>query len=130
MSVDDPFKGTPFAPVNRRGLTPRKRLEVWQVHRGRCHICGGKINSATEKWDVEHRISLENGGADHIGNMAPAHVKCHREKTSEDRATAAKSRRVYAKHNGLHRPRAVMPGSRASRWKRKMDGTTVRRDSE
>lgn len=127
---DDIFSGTPFAAVNRRGLTPKRRLEVWQTWFGKCHICGGQINGVTEKWDVEHIVSLENGGADTLENMAPAHLVCHAAKTKSDRATAAKSRRVYAKHHGLHRPKTVMPGSRASPFKRKFNGTTIRRDEE
>ena len=35
----------------------------------------------------------------------------------------AKSNRIRARHLGAHKPRQVMPGSKASKFKRKMDGT-------
>lgn len=119
---------TPFDTTPRQRLTAKRRLEIFTAAGGRCHICEGKIDGVREKWEIEHIISLENGGSNGDDNLAPAHVGCHRTKTRDDRASAAKGRRIYAKHNGLYRPRSVMPGSRASKWKRKIDGTTVRRD--
>jgi hypothetical protein len=40
----------------------------------------------------------------------------------------AKVKRVHQKHIGATRPKGTMPGSKNSKWKRKMDGTVVRRD--
>jgi hypothetical protein len=40
----------------------------------------------------------------------------------------AKVKRVHQKHIGAKRPKGIIPGSKNSKWKRKMDGTVVRRD--
>jgi 5-methylcytosine-specific restriction endonuclease McrA len=51
-----------------------------------CHVCG-KVGAD----QVDHRISLGEGGADEDWNLAPIHAEpCHREKT------AAEARRARA----------------------------------
>jgi 5-methylcytosine-specific restriction enzyme A len=114
--------------MTARRMTPLRRARVFDTHGGTCHLCGLKI-AVGEAWEVEHIIALEISGDDSDGNLAPAHVACHRAKTSEDAGLIAKARRVHAKHIGAHRPKSTLPGSRASRWKRKINGTTVRRDT-
>ncbi|WP_170167094.1 HNH endonuclease [Paracoccus methylarcula] len=103
---------------------------MFETHGGTCHICGGKVQVG-ESWDLEHVIPLAMGGEDDEGNVAPAHTACHREKTSEDAAQIAKANRVRAKHFGAKSERrATIPGSKGSKWKRKLSGQTVLRDSE
>jgi 5-methylcytosine-specific restriction endonuclease McrA len=111
----------------RRKLSTRDRLAVWEEHRGVCCICAAKIQVG-EAWIVEHRRALELGGADTRENMAPAHERCARAKTKDDHARTAKAKRVKAKHIGAKAPsRNPLPGSRNSKWKRKMDGSVVPR---
>lgn len=114
--------------MNRRSWTAKRKLAVFEAHGGCCHICGGKIQVG-EPWDLEHQIPLALGGDDDESNVAPAHVKCHRAKTTQDAARIAKANRVRAKHMGAKpTPKRVMPGSRASKWKKKLNGQVVRRD--
>jgi hypothetical protein len=40
----------------------------------------------------------------------------------------AKVKRIHQRHIGARKPKAPMPGGRLSKWKRKMDGTVVRRE--
>jgi hypothetical protein len=40
----------------------------------------------------------------------------------------AKVKRIHQKHIGAKRPKSQMPGGRNSMWKKKMDGSVVRRD--
>lgn len=111
----------------RAKISTRARLAVWEAHGGICCICGRKIE-AGEKWIAEHVRALELGGADDQSNLAPAHESCAREKTRDDHRRAAKAKRVKARHVGAKAPsKRPMPGSRASGWKRKMDGTWERR---
>lgn len=108
----------------RRALTKGQRIDLLHLHSGRCHICGQTINLAREDMHVEHVIPLAMGGADDLTNMQPAHVGCHAEKTKIDVRAIAKAKRVAAKHNGTWRPpRNPVPGSRATKWKKKLDGT-------
>lgn len=70
----------------RRHISTKTRVQLFADHSGRCHICGGKIDGIHERWDVEHVIPPELGGADDPLNWAPAHVACHKAKTKKDAA--------------------------------------------
>lgn len=120
--VHDPYHVTP-----RKPLTDRQRLKLFIAYDGKCCICGGKIDAIREKWIDEHVNPLWRDGDNDLDNRAPAHVKCARAKTDQEATERAKGRRVSEKHYGAKRSKRPMPGSRASGWKRKMDGTIVKR---
>lgn len=107
-------------------IPPRVRLRIFEAHGGICHITGRKIH-AGDKWDCDHIIALCNGGEHRESNLAPAIREAHRAKTAEDVAQRAKDDRVRKKHLGIHQPKQIMPGSRASKYKKKLDGTVVLR---
>jgi 5-methylcytosine-specific restriction endonuclease McrA len=109
---------------SRKRLTPKQRLSIFVAHEGICHICGVRINGVREKWDVEHLLALADGGSDDLGNLRPAHVACHRRKTSVETTSRAKSERVKLRHFG-----AVGPKTPKSRFKRKLDGSVVDRET-
>lgn len=112
-----------------RRMSTTRRARIFAAHDGICHICGERIDGTRERWDADHIIALEISRDDSDDNLAPAHEVCHRSKTStQDIPQIAKAKRVGAKHNGSFRPRSEIPGSRSSRWKRKIDGTTVPRN--
>ena len=82
-----------------------------------------------EDWDVSHDIPLEVGGKDDASNWFVAHRKCHRVHTSTvDMPLIAKVKRIHQKHVGAKKSRSPMPLGRGSKFKRKMDGTIVRRE--
>jgi hypothetical protein len=82
-----------------------------------------------EDWDVSHDIPLEAGGKDDATNWFVAHRKCHRVHTSSvDMPMIAKVKRIHQKHVGAKKSRSPMPLGRDSKFKRKMDGTIVRRE--
>ena len=114
--------------TRRRSISRTMRARIFEAASGICSICGQKIDGVREKWEISHEIPLALGGDDDEGNMRPAHERCHRQHTATvDAPQIAKAKRVHAKHTGAHRPRYVMPGSRASGLKKKLDGTVVRR---
>lgn len=82
--------------TKRRTITRLFRAKVFDASGGMCHICGGRI-TASDKWEVEHRVPLELGGADELENMHPAHSTCHSAKTKEDVARISKAKRQRAK---------------------------------
>lgn len=95
-------------------LQAKARRECFQTHhqcdeRGAfmtCHICGGRIEIATEGWEADHPLVHAFGGVE----VLPAHIKCHRRKTSEeDVPKIAKSKRVSEKHFGIRRKGASWP---------------------
>lgn len=108
---------------------PRVRLRIFEAHKGICHLTGRKIE-AGDAWDLDHVQALCNGGENRETNLAPALRDAHRAKTAADVKVRAKSDRVRKKHIGIHQTKAIIPGSKRSPWKRKLDGTLVRRNQE
>lgn len=110
---------TLIAPTRRRAMGKQRRVAIFLVHGGRCGLCTRKIVDG-ERWEIEHRVALNLGGADEDSNCYPVHQKCHRAKTAEDRKAIAKRNSAVDKgYAGKRKPR----GFRA--W-RKFDGTPVR----
>lgn len=115
--------------MTRRRMSTTRRARIFSAAGGICHLCGQPIDGTREEWDADHVIALEISGDDSDENLRPAHKRCHIDKTAKQDAPAiAKAKRVQAKHNGAWRPKSTIPGSRGSKWKRKISGETVRRD--
>lgn len=108
-------------------IPPRVKLRVFEAHGGVCALTGRKIQSG-EAWDCDHIIALTNGGENRESNLQPALKDAHSKKTADDVKLKAKVARVKKKHLGIHQPKATLPGSKSSKWKRTIDGRTVRRD--
>lgn len=110
--------------TSRRKVSRTERVAIYHAAGGRCHLCSEKIGLA-ERWDVEHVIPLEMGGDEAKGstNLQPAHVACHRTKTSVDSWQIAKAKRREANHIGAR------PKSRLSHptLKRTVSGKVVPR---
>lgn len=105
-----------------QAVPQRVRLRVFERHEGRCHISGRKIMPG-DLWDLDHIVALVNGGEHRESNLAPALRDKHRAKTAEDVREKSTVRRKRAKHVGIKRKSRPMPGSRDSKFKRKLDGT-------
>lgn len=111
-------------------IPPRVKLAVFEAHDGRCALSGRKIMPG-DAWEIDHRIPLALGGEHAQHNLQPVLRDKHREKTREDVAAKAKAAGLAKKHHGIGTGRkAVIPGSKASGWKRRIDGTVVRRTPE
>lgn len=106
----------------------RVRLRVFERNGGRCHISGRKIQPGDE-WDLDHVTPLEDGGENRESNLAPALRREHRKKTAAENTQRAKERRLRKKHIGIKsEARSVIPGSKASGWKKPLNGPAVRRE--
>jgi 5-methylcytosine-specific restriction endonuclease McrA len=105
----------------RRRISTTERVEIYHAADGRCYLCGGALWGT--KYDIEHVIPLALGGDEARGspNLQPAHVSCHRTKSSTDAWNLAKAKRCEAKHIG------AKPPSRLSHptLRRRLDGTVV-----
>lgn len=108
-------------------IPPRVRLRVFERFGGICQETGRKITPADE-WDCDHTIALVNGGQHRESNLRPVLREAHRAKTAQDVAQKAKDARVRQKHLGIKKRKAIIPGSKASPWKRLVGGGTVRRE--
>jgi 5-methylcytosine-specific restriction endonuclease McrA len=108
-------------------VPPRVRRRIFDAAGGKCHISGREIRPG-ERWELEHKIALCNGGEHRESNLAPALYQPHKEKTAQDVAVKSKISRIRNRHLGIkkRKGRPIM-GSKASGWKRKFDGSVVRR---
>lgn len=117
--------------MSRKSWTMLRKMRVFEAHKGICHLCGGKIDGTREAWELEHIIPIAMGGADDETNVAPAHVSCHKGKTATDKAQIAKANRVRAKHNAARAgPKRLIPGSKGTGIRKKVNGGTERRTDE
>ena len=95
-----------------------------------CHCCGRRIDAVREsqRWRADHIRRWAEGGEDEPENLWPICTDCDREKAPNDARQVAKGKRQRDRRYGLKKQALPFPGSRASKWKRHMDGTVSRRD--
>jgi 5-methylcytosine-specific restriction enzyme A len=111
----------------RRHWPISARLRIRDRFHGICQMCRQPID--VMGFDLDHHVPLAIGGEDDEENMRPLCRTCHALKTRGEAAAFAREKRLAAKHLGAKAPsRTPLPGGRRSRWKRKLDGTVVRRD--
>lgn len=121
------------------GKTPDSRVpahvraRVFDAFGGVCQRTGRKIMSG-EKWELDHRIPLEDwtgeGHGNRESNLWPLLYEHHRAKTGQENSQRAKERRKREKHLGIERPKQKLPGSKGSKWKRKIGGRVEPREEE
>ena len=92
-----------------------------------CHICTLIMDVVIDRWEADHIRRHAEGGTDHPDNLYPICVPCHRIKSARDTTEVAKGKRYGQKHVGIRRTQRPMAGSRASMFKRHMDGTVSKR---
>jgi len=98
-----------------------------------CEGCGRSLRG--EKIEIDHVIEeWERGGAHDARRELTAEDGqalgakcCHKEKSARKRGEKAHGDRIIKKQAGIARKSRPIPGSRASAWKRKLDGTIERR---
>ena len=115
--------------MKRKHISRRMRNLVFEDAGGLCWVCRQAIDREKDRIEIAHKIALALGGLDDRSNMAPAHYACHRAETATvDIPQIAKAKRVEKKHNGTFREtRHIVPGSKASPYKKRLDGRVERR---
>ena len=58
----------------RLSLRPEERDLIQAKTNGRCHVCGGTIESG---WHADHVLAVSGGGHDAAENFLPAHPLCN-----------------------------------------------------
>lgn len=107
-------------------VPPRVRLRVFLKFNGICQECGLKIQGSN--WICDHRLAIINGGQNRESNLGPVCYRCDKtKKTPADVKAKSETYRKRASYLGVKRKSRPIPGSRASGWKRKVDGTWEKR---
>ncbi len=108
-----------------QAIPPRVKLRIFDAAGGRCAHCTlqivGKLLPA-----YDHVVALINGGRHAESNLQLLCVPCHAVKTGADVGEKAVVARVRKKHIGIRKPSRFL-AARNSIWKKKMDGSVVRR---
>lgn len=105
-------------------IPPRVKLRIYDRCHGRCAVCTRLVaGSLLPVYD--HIVALANGGENREGNIQLLCSVCHRAKTTEDVALKSATYNKRAKRLRLKR-RRLIPGSKGSGFRKKMDGTVVR----
>ena len=76
--------------------------------------------------EYDHIVPLILGGAHREANIQLLCCECHAAKSRLDVRLKAKVARVRKRHLGIRKP-SRFPGSRDSRWKKKISGEVVQR---
>lgn len=108
-------------------IPPRVRMRIYDKWKEHCAACGRKLYP--QGWDCDHIVPLIAGGEHKETNLQPlCKVPCHSDKTLGDVAVKSKVARVRKRHLGI-RKKSRFPGSRDSKFKKRVDGTVVLRDA-
>lgn len=92
-----------------------------------CHVCRIPMNVHTSGWEADHIRRHAEDGEDTADNLFPICPRCHFDKSRRDTSEIAKGKRARDRSRGVRRSARPMPGSRASGWRRRMDGSVERR---
>lgn len=119
---------TYIAPTERKGMNKARRVRIFLAANGICCLCHVQIKAHAEEWFIEHPEALNLGGSDDDKDLRPAHTRCKPQKDAEDAGKIA-DRNAAIDRNCVQAPRKSRPmlGSKASGFRKRMDGTVVRR---
>ena len=114
--------------MRRRNWSQRQRLALFISANGACEACQIRLQPG-QSWDLDHIIPLALGGADETYNLKVLCNGCHKAKTNQqDIPAISKLVRLKIKHLGAKVPsKTPMPFGRQSIWKKKINGTIVKR---
>lgn len=90
-----------------------------------CRLCKRQVIGKLRA-EFDHETPLILGGKNRESNIQLLCHECHKAKTKRDVKIKAKVARVRKRHLGIKKP-SRFPGSRDSKFKKRMDGTVVLR---
>lgn len=117
----------------RKEFSKDVKRQAWArcMHKGRhyCEHCDAELDYSVVRPQYDHIIPDWMGGESTLDNCQVLCAPCHLLKTSRrDVPAIAKSKRIRDKLSGVHtRKGRPMPGTKASRLRKRMDGTVERR---
>jgi hypothetical protein len=131
VGADEKMTGRKWElPEDRNRLTKKQIVALFMEQDGKCCLCSQELKTKGHlpiDFIDEHINPLWRGGSNELQNRGLACKPCAGEKTSTEATARAKGKRVTERFIGVKKPKNPMPGSRNSRWKRRMDGTVEER---
>lgn len=121
--------------MTRREFTRKTRREALKRSGGRCEADDARYG-LTERCDADlgygvrfdHYLPNEFNGSNHLDNCRSVCVKCHKYATANDIRNIRKADRCRDKHAGTFwKQKRPFPGSRNSKFKKKVSGEVVLR---
>lgn len=108
----------------RTEFTTKTKTLAFERSKGNCEKCGNKL--FTGKFRYDHIIPDWMGGDNSLENCCVQCIDCDKPKTANDQKNIGKTRRIRNKHIGIKK-KSRFSCSRDSKFKKKIDGTVVRR---
>ncbi|MBP6444808.1 MAG: HNH endonuclease [Gemmatimonadales bacterium] len=110
----------------RQEFSVAVKKAAWERCGGRCEGCGGEFDAAN-RVEYDHRVEASLGGEATLENCVVLGSKCcHRPKTSARAGALAKTGRLERAAAGITRKKRLIPGSKGSGFRKRLDGTVVR----
>jgi 5-methylcytosine-specific restriction endonuclease McrA len=116
--------------VKRIEFSAKVKLAAWERSGGQCECgnCAGAKIVPGDGPEYDHRVEAALGGDGSLENCIVSSARCHRSKTSARAPVIAKARRLEKKQANLRPARkALIPGSKGTRYRKKLDGSVERR---
>lgn len=108
-------------------VPPKVRQRNYDEYKGICQISFIQIR-AGDAWETHHKIPLWKGGENRESNLVPVLKKYHDALSAEDKTEKKISDRKRQKHLGIKkRGTRPMMGTKASGWRKRMNGTVEKR---
>jgi 5-methylcytosine-specific restriction protein A len=109
----------------RREFSKQVKRDAFLRANGSCEECGARLPVAGFHYD--HEIPDGLGGEPTLDNCAVRCIPCHDRKTrGKDVPAIAKMKRIRDRHQGI-RKKSTFACSKDSPWKKRLDGSVVRR---
>lgn len=106
----------------------RVKERILASQEGRCALSGVPFSPASPP-EFDHITPLRDGGEHRESNLQAISGHQHKLKTAREAMVRAKVERLKASHLGYAAGSCnPIPGSRKSKWKRKLNGQVVLRD--
>lgn len=117
--------------MSRLEFKTKTKVAAYERCGGFCECgCGEEIKPG-DRIEFDHRIADAFRPDNSLENCQVLLYACHKAKTVQDVKAIAKAKRVEKKHTGTFRPpRRIVPGSKASKWKKPLNKPAVLRNPQ
>ena len=110
--------------TKRRSFTASQREAVHERARGSCECCHDHLG---DRWHIDHRIPIAQGGAHSPDNWQALCISCHKAKTKGDVKVIAKTKRIIKVETEGRKPSKLKSRGFSKKLRKRMDGAVEAR---